>query len=429
MPATAIVGGQWGDEGKAKVVDFLMSDHDIVVRYQGGANAGHTVVTDGNKFAFHQIPSGILNSGVIGVLGNGMVVNPFTFLDELKELTSRGIDTIGRLYISSSAQVVMPYHIILDSIDESELEDRSIGSTGKGIGPAYSDKHSRHGMRAGDFLLGKEDLHALVRDKVEYANRMLDMHNAPTLSARKVASDFVNIKDEITPMIKDTQLMMSRWNADGKRIMLEGAQGTLLDIDHGTYPYVTSSTCTVGGAVSGSGVNISAVDRVIGIFKAYTTRVGNGPFPTELKDRHGEYLRDKGNEFGTTTGRPRRCGWFDLVAARYSASVNDLKEIALTKLDVISGIPKIKICVAYEIDGARIEDFPSSYDILNRCRPIYDEIEGWEDTKLGSDFASLPDNARNYIKRIEKELGVNASFVSTGPGRKETILRNKQPVL
>jgi adenylosuccinate synthase len=358
-----------------------------------------------------------------------MVINPFSFLEELETLTERGIAVEGRLYISSSAQVVMPYHIIIDNINESELNEKSIGSTGKGIGPAYSDKHSRRGMRMGDFLRSKEELHNFVNEKVEYANRYLELYNAPALSPRKVAADFVNIKGQIAPMIKDTPLMISRMNSSGKRIMLEGAQGTLLDIDHGTYPFVTSSTCTVGGAVSGSGMSLSAVERTIGIFKAYTTRVGNGPFPTELEDRYGEYMRNKGNEYGTTTGRPRRCGWFDIVAAKYSSSLNDLNEIALTKLDVLSGIPKVKICVAYELDGERIEDFPSNHHTLKNCLPVYEEMDGWAEEELSSDYDSLPDNARRYVERIESELGVAASFISTGPARKETIIRDKQAVM
>jgi len=429
MPATVIVGGQWGDEGKAKIVDYLMADHHVVVRYQGGANAGHTVVTGGRKFAFHQIPSGVLYPKVVGILGNGMVIDPFYFLEELEGLVSEGIETEGSLFISSGAQVVMPYHKMLDKMSESDLQDKSIGSTGKGIGPAYSDKHSRRGMRMGDFLLNKEALHELVMEKVDFANRLLEVYHAPALSPRKVATDFVNIRDSIAPFVRDTQPMISRLEADDKMIMLEGAQGTLLDIDHGTYPYVTSSSCTVGGAVSGSGLSPTKIARTIGIFKAYTTRVGNGPFPTELKDSTGERLRKRGKEFGTTTGRPRRCGWFDLVAARYSVTVNGLKEIALTKLDVISGMSEIKLCVGYQLEGEKIDYFPLNHEELKRCVPVYENVKGWGDEKFPGSYQELPAGAREYVERIEKELGVKATFISTGPGRKETIIRDHQVVL
>ncbi len=429
MPATVIVGGQWGDEGKAKIVDYLMADHHVVVRYQGGANAGHTVVTGGKKFAFHQIPSGVLYPEVTGILANGMVVDPFYFLEELEGLVSEGVEVEGRLFISSAAQVVMPYHKILDKLSESDLKDKSIGSTGKGIGPAYSDKHSRRGMRMGDFLLNKEALHELVMEKVDFANQLLEVYRAPALSPSKVATDFVNIRDVIAPYVRDTQIMVSRMEADDKMIMLEGAQGTLLDIDHGTYPYVTSSSCTVGGAVSGSGLSLSGIARIIAIFKAYTTRVGNGPFPTELTDSMGERLRNRGKEFGTTTGRPRRCGWFDLVAARHAVRVNGIKEIALTKLDVISGLPEIKICVAYQLDGERIDYFPASQEAVTRCVPVYESMEGWGGGDLPGSYQELPPEARKYVERIEKELGVRAAFISTGPGRKETIIRDHQAVL
>ncbi|MBN2185270.1 MAG: adenylosuccinate synthase [Candidatus Krumholzibacteriota bacterium] len=424
MPATIILGGQWGDEGKAKVVDFLMPHHDIVVRFQGGANAGHTVVTSQGKFAFHQIPSGVLYPGTIAVMGNGMVIDPPEFLKELGELMSRGIDFEGRLFISSSAQVVMPYHKLLDNLYESDSKNNCIGSTRKGIGPAYSDKYSRQGLRIGDFLLSKEEFFDLVSRKVENVNREIEMLAAPPLSPAKIASDLVNIRELIAQMVIDTQEMLYQWKKDGKSIMLEGAQGTLLDIDHGTYPFVTSSSCSVGGALTGSGLAPCDIGRVIGIFKAYTTRVGNGPFPTELLDDDGKYLGKKGNEFGTTTGRPRRCGWLDLVAARYAVRLNGLKEIALTKLDVLAGLKKVKVCTAYEIDGKKIDHFPHNSEILSRCKPVLEEMESWDDTGSESEeYSSLPDKAREYVEMIEKRLDVKASFISHGPEREKTIIR------
>lgn len=423
MPATVVVGGQWGDEGKAKVVDFLMSHHDVVVRYQGGANAGHTVVTGDKKFAFHQIPSGLLYPGVIGLMGNGMVVDPFSFLDELSTLMERQIDVEERLFISSAANVVMPYHKMLDNLFEGERKGESIGSTKKGIGPSYTDKCARTGMRMGDFLLEKSDLHEFVSERVEQANMLIEVHGALPLSPQKVAIDFVNIKDIISPFIVDSQELIHRWKGEGKRIMLEGAQGTLLDIDHGTYPYVTSSSCSVGGALTGSGLAPRDIGRVIGIFKAYTTRVGHGPFPTELKDEDGKHLAEKGCEFGTTTGRPRRCGWFDMVAARYAVNLNGLTEIALTKLDVLSGLEKVRFCTAYELDGGRVTAFPHNHRLLSRCVPVYEEMPGWEEIEEGTDFGSLPETARKYVGTIEEMLGVKVSFISYGAERERTITR------
>jgi adenylosuccinate synthase len=425
MPATVIVGGQWGDEGKAKVVDFLMPNHDVVIRYQGGANAGHTVVTSGGTFAFHQIPSGILHPHITGILGNGMVVDPFAFLDELRELLSRGVSMEGRLFISSAAQVVMFYHRVLDNLYESELKGKSIGSTGKGIGPTYADKYARRGMRMGDFLLEKEELFELVRNNIEYNNQYMELFNATTFPAQKNASEVVNIKDLISHFIVDTQELVFGMKEEGKRLLLEGAQGTLLDIDHGTYPYVTSSSCSVGGALTGSGLVPGDITRVLGIFKAYVTRVGNGPFPTEIEGGEGEMLRERGSEYGTTTGRPRRCGWFDLVAGRYSVRINGLREIAITKLDVLSGLPKVKLCVAYKRNGKEIGTFPQNANILSECEPVYEELSGWGKDALDVDsYKALPAKARSFIDRIEERLGVSVSFISTGPEREKAIIRD-----
>ena len=424
MPATVIVGGQWGDEGKAKVVDYLMPNHDVVIRFQGGANAGHTVVNDQGKFAFHQIPSGILYPHVTAVLGNGMVIDPITFLSELEELMSRGVNVSGRIRISSTAHIVMQHHRILDNIYETDLKERSIGSTGKGIGPAYCDKHGRKSLRMGLFLLKKEEIFEEVKRRVEDINRLLVMYGVPSLDAEKLATDFVNISDLIGAMVVDSQEMIFRFKEEGKRIMLEGAQGTLLDLDHGTYPYVTSSSCTVGGALNGSGLNVNDIGRIIGIFKAYATRVGNGPFPTELDDEIGDQLRERGGEYGTTTGRPRRCGWFDLVAARYAVRINGMSEIALTKLDVVSNIPEVSVCTAYELDGKRIDRFPHDVKALSRCKPVCQEFPGWElDPADIETYEDLPENARRFVEFLESGMGVKATFISMGPERDNTILR------
>jgi len=425
MPATVIVGGQWGDEGKAKVVDFLMRGHDVVVRFQGGANAGHTVVTDAGRFAFHQIPSGLLYPHVTAILGNGMVIDPQAFLAELKDLVARGVDVKGRIHISSAAQIVMPYHRMLDNLLEADLKKESIGSTGKGIGPAYADKYLRKGLRMGVFLRDKAELFDIVKAKVVDANKQLAMFAAPPLSAEKVASDFVNMRDRLAGLVVDTQALVHDLKARGKRILLEGAQGTLLDIDHGTYPFVTSSSCTVGGAVTGTGLAPRDIGRVIGIFKAYLTRVGNGPMPSELVGDSGNELRERGHEYGTTTGRPRRCGWFDVVGGRYSVLLNGYDEIVLTKLDVISGLPQVKLCVAYELDGKRITSFPQNPLDLARCIPVYEEMPGWGAGEIKVDrYDALPANARSFIERIEKEIGARVSFISTGAAREETIVRD-----
>lgn len=425
MPATVIVGGQWGDEGKAKVVDFLMPGHDAVIRFQGGANAGHTVVTDAGKFAFHQIPSGLLYQHVTGILGNGMVVEPFEFLDEVESIITRGVDIEGRVFVSSAAQLVMPHHKVLDNLYEADLKDESIGSTGKGIGPTYADKYNRSGLRMGVFLLAKEELFEVVKANAERNNRLLELYGTPPLSAEKVAVDFVNIKELISHFVIDAQRAVFGMKRDGKRILLEGAQGTLLDIDHGTYPFVTSSSATVGGALTGSGLVPADVERTIGIFKSYVTRVGHGPFPTEIHGAQGKVLRDKGQEYGTTTGRPRRCGWFDMVAGRYAVQLNGLKEIALTKLDVISGMAGVKLCTAYSVGGERVTSFPQGASALGRCTPEYEELPGWGTDELGAgSYGGLAENARRYIEAIESGLGVKVSFISTGPSRDETIVRD-----
>lgn len=424
MSATVIIGGQWGDEGKAKVVDFLMGEHDAVIRFQGGANAGHTVVSELGKFAFHQIPSGLLYPGVTGILGNGMVVDPFAFLQEVRELGDRGIDVSERLFVSSAAHVVTPVHKLMDNILETDRKGASIGSTGKGIGPAYADKHMRGGLRMAVFLREREDLFDTIARSVEWSNRVFAAYNAPTLSPETIASDFVGIRDAIEPFVVDTQAAIGELREKGRRILLEGAQGTLLDIDHGTYPFVTSSSCSIGGAIAGTGLGPREINRVVGIFKSYITRVGNGPMPTEIAGRDGEALRERGGEYGTTTGRPRRCGWFDMVAGRYSVMLNGYDEIALTKLDVLSGFETVKICTAYRSGGTVIASFPQDAEILARCEPVYEEMPGWQERLSSSrSMDDLPSAARRFIERLEEGLGVPITFVSTGPARQETILR------
>ncbi len=425
MAATVIIGGQWGDEGKAKVVDYLMANFDVVVRFQGGANAGHTVVADGKKYVFHLVPSGLLYPHVTGMLGNGMVVDPFEFINEVHEIAKQGIDVEGRLFISSGAQVVLEHHRVLDNLYETDLKKEAIGSTGKGIGPTYACKANRTGMRMGDFLLDKDKLFEFVSSRVDFGNRLLEVFGAPPFSSKKIASDMANLKDLISHFIIDAGEAFIKMKEEGKRILLEGAQGALLDIDHGTYPFVTSSSCSVGGALTGTGLNLKDIDRVIGIFKAYTTRVGNGPFPTELEGMVGEKLRAKGAEFGTTTGRPRRCGWFDLIAAKHSIHINGFDEIALMKLDVLSGLKEIKVCVAYSVDGKEIKHFPQSIHILNKCEPVYETVPGWSDEELKTgSFEELPENARRYIEMLEARLGVRMSFISTGASREKTIIRD-----
>ncbi|RJR27838.1 MAG: adenylosuccinate synthase [Candidatus Latescibacterota bacterium] len=425
MGATVIIGGQWGDEGKAKVVDFLMGDHDVVVRFQGGANAGHTVVSGLGKFAFHQIPSGLLYPAVTGILGNGMVIDPFAFLQEYKDLSARGVDMTERLFVSSAAHVVTPVHKLMDNVLEADRRDASIGSTGKGIGPAYSDKHMRSGLRMGVFLREKDELFEIIERSIDWNNRIFAAYNAPTLSAETIASDFVGIKDAIEPFVVDTQEALHELQGKGRRILLEGAQGTLLDIDHGTYPFVTSSSCSIGGAVAGTGLRPRDIGRIVGIFKSYITRVGNGPMPSEIGGPDGEALRERGGEYGTTTGRPRRCGWFDMVAGRYSVQLNGYDEIALTKLDVLSGFSTVKICTGYRVGGRATAAFPQNADALARCEPVYEELPGW--TERLSDARTveeLPAAARRFVERLEEGLGVPITFVSTGPAREETIIRS-----
>jgi len=417
MPVTLIIGGQWGDEGKAKIIDHLAPNSDFVVRYQGGANAGHTVVVGEERYAFHLVPSGILYSDVTCVLGGGMVIDPIALVGEIEGVKKRGIDVAGRIFISSQAHVVLPYHQALDRGSEEKKGRDKIGTTQKGISPAYADKVARTGVRMADFLKRPAELTDLLRKKVREKNRVLKELGERPLSPKKMVEDVMAARKKLLPMIKDTRVLL--WDAldKGSSILCEGAQGTLLDIDHGTYPYVTSSSAGAGGAAIGAGLPPASFTRVIGIFKAYCTRVGNGPFPTEDHGKAGEELRRVGNEYGTTTGRPRRCGWFDAVAARTVIRLNGITEIALTKLDVLDALESIKVCTSYKMGKNTLDYFPTDTGLLDKCKPQYELLEGWRTQTAGRGAASLPATAMAYIRRLEELVGCRISYASVGPER------------
>ncbi|TDD92666.1 adenylosuccinate synthase [Saccharopolyspora karakumensis] len=425
MPAIVLIGAQWGDEGKGKATDLLGEQAQWVVRYQGGNNAGHTVVLpDGQDFALHLIPSGILTPGVTNVIGNGVVVDPGVLLEELAGLEERGVDT-SRLLLSADAHLIMPYHVAIDRVTERYLGKKQIGTTGRGIGPCYQDKIARVGVRMQDLLDEK-----ILRQKVEAAldikNQILvKVYNRRAIDAEEVVDTVLGQAEKFAGRIADTKLLINKALERGERVLLEGSQGTLLDVDHGTYPFVTSSNPTAGGASAGSGVGPTKISAVIGILKAYTTRVGAGPFPTELTDEAGENLRKQGGEFGVTTGRSRRTGWFDAVIARYATRVNGITDYFLTKLDVLSGLETIPICVAYDVDGERVEDMPMTQTGVHHAVPVYEEMPGWwEDLSDCRSFEDLPANARAYIERIEELSGARVSAVGVGPGRDQTIVRH-----
>ena len=423
MSVTLVIGGQWGDEGKAKIIDYLAPDADYVVRYQGGANAGHTVVTDGKRFAFHLVPSGILYPRVTCVLGGGMVVDPVALEGEMEQLAQKGIDVSGRILISEQAHVVMPYHIVMDRGSEERLGSEAIGTTRKGISPAYMDKVGRDGMRMCDFLRSRADLEKFLAHLLRKQNKRLRQHGLSPIPITKTVDRMTALKKKLEPLITDTRPIL--WNAveNKKKILLEGAQGTMLDIDHGTYPYVTSSNPTAGGALIGTGLPASAIDRVVGIFKAYCTRVGNGPFPTEDTKKNGQRLRDVGNEYGTTTGRPRRCGWFDAVAARTAVKLNGVTQIALTKLDVLDDFDEIKVCTSYRCGGKRLDYFPTDVRVVERCRPHYELFEGWRQDTGSAHKSQLPAGAAAYVSYLEELVGCPIDLVSTGPERSAMVKR------
>ncbi|GAA4425483.1 adenylosuccinate synthase [Actinokineospora soli] len=425
MPAIVLIGAQWGDEGKGKATDLLGDRVQWIVRYQGGNNAGHTVVLpDGQKFALHLIPSGILTPGVTNVIGNGVVVDPGVLLKELAGLDERGVDT-SRLLISADAHLIMPYHVAIDKVTERYLGKAKIGTTGRGIGPAYQDKVARVGVRVQDLLDEK-----ILRQKVEAAldtkNQVLvKVYNRKGLDADQVVDEVMTAGEKFAHRIADTRLLLNEALDRGETVLLEGSQGTLLDVDHGTYPFVTSSNPTSGGACAGSGIGPTRITSVIGILKAYTTRVGSGPFPTELDDDMGERLRKVGGEFGVTTGRTRRTGWFDAVIARYATRVNGITDYFLTKLDVLSGLDQVPICVAYEVDGRRVDEMPMTQTDVHHAIPVYETLPGWfEDISHCRTWDELPANARAYVEHLERISGARISAVGVGPGRDQTIVRH-----
>lgn len=421
MPVTIVIGAQWGDEGKAKIVDYLGHDSDYVVRFQGGANAGHTVVVEGRRFAFHLLPSGVLYPRIKCVLGGGMVIDPLALVAEIDNVISEGINVDGRILVSEQAHVVMPYHIHADGASEAKLGKNAIGTTKKGITPAYIDKIARRGVRMSDFLRPKAQFEEFLTQKFREANRELKARGFKPLPISKSLAPILAVQKKIVPLVCDTRVTL--WEAldDKKNILCEGAQGALLDIDHGTYPYVTSSHPSVGGAQTGTGLPPKAIDHVIGIFKAYCTRVGNGPFPTEDKRKAGDMLRDLGGEYGTTTGRPRRCGWFDAVAARTAVKLNGVTEIALTKLDVLDTFAEIKVCTSYRCGKKRLDYFPTDCRTLEKCKPHYEVLEGWQGSTDCRNREDLPKKAAAYVSYLEELVGCKIRLVSMGPDRHKML--------
>lgn len=418
-----VIGTQWGDEGKGKLVDLLTEKADAVVRFQGGHNAGHTLVIDGKKTVLHLIPSGILRTEVQCLIGNGVVLCPKALMQEIELLEDAGLSVRSRLLISEACALILPVHVAIDRAREKAKGAKAIGTTGRGIGPAYEDKISRRGLRAGD-LLNPKAFAEKLEELIDYHNFMLvQYYREQAVVYRQVLDEALALGEQIAPMLTDVGERLYGYRAAGKNVLFEGAQGALLDIDHGTYPYVTSSNTTAGGAASGSGVGPLDLDYVLGITKAYSTRVGNGPFPTELHDTYGQHLGEKGFEFGATTGRKRRCGWFDAVAMRKSVQLNSLSGICLTKLDVLDGLDKVGICTAYRLNGIVTETAPLGADQYAECHAIIEEMPGWDDTTAGiTDYEKLPANAKAYIRRLEELSGVKIAILSTGPDRDETII-------
>ena len=410
MANRVVIGSQWGDEGKAKVVDFLTLDADIIVRFQGGANAGHTVEVGDKKFVFHLIPSGIMHPDKICVIGNGVVLDPIQTLNEIADLHTKGINPEGRLFIANNAHVVLPYHSTLDKAKEKKAGKAAIGTTGRGIGPCYSDKVNRIGVRVGDLM------------KV-HNEEFKVMYDVPEIDPEVVIKDYLELGQKIKPFVADVSEMLYKALKENKRLVFEGAQGTILDVDQGTYPFVTSSNTVAGYASCGAGIGPTAINQVVGVVKAYTTRVGNGPFPTELLDETGDTLRKIGNEYGATTGRNRRCGWFDAPVVRKAAMVNGLTHLAITKLDVLDTFDTIKICTHYECDGEKIENFPNQLSKVGRCVPVYEEMPGWKcDTTKCRKLEELPANARKYLDRMAELVGVKIGMISIGAKRDQSIV-------
>jgi adenylosuccinate synthase len=424
MPAVVIVGAQWGDEGKGKATDLIAERIDYVVKFNGGNNAGHTVVIGSEKYALHLLPSGILTPGVVPVISNGVVIDPEVLMEELDALEARGIDVSG-LVISSHAHLITQYHRTMDKVTERFLGKRQIGTTGRGIGPTYADKINRVGIRVQDIFD-----EGILRQKVEGAlhqknHLLVKVYNRRAIEVDEVVDELLSYRDRLRPMVQDTALLLHKALEDNKTVLFEGGQATMLDVDHGTYPFVTSSSATAGGAATGSGIAPWRLSTVIGIVKAYTTRVGSGPFPTELEDEFGEFLREKGHEFGTTTGRPRRCGWYDAPIARYAARINGVTDFVVTKLDVLTGLEKIPVCVAYDVDGTRVDEVPWSQSDFHHATPIYEYFPGWSEDLTGiREFDDLPKAAQDYVLALEAMSGARISAIGVGPSRDAIVTRH-----
>jgi adenylosuccinate synthase len=424
MPAVVVLGAQWGDEGKGKATDQLGSRVDYVVKFNGGNNAGHTVVIDGEKYALHLLPSGILSPGVTPVIGNGVVIDLEVLFTELDALVARGVD-VSKLLVSANAHLIAPYNRTIDKVTERFLGKRRIGTTGRGIGPTYADKISRVGVRVQD-LFDEKILAQKVEGALDQKNHLLvKVYNRRAITVEETVDDLLSFADRLRPMVCDTGLVLNEALDAGKTVLFEAGQATMLDVDHGTYPFVTSSSATAGGACTGSGVGPTRIDRVVGVIKAYTTRVGEGPFPTELLDETGQWLREAGGEYGTTTGRPRRCGWYDAVIARYASRVNGLTDLVLTKLDTLTGLERIPVAVAYDVGGRRLDEMPENQSDFHHAVPVYEELEGWsEDISGCRDFADLPPAAQRYVLALEEMSGARMSAIGVGPGREATIVRH-----
>lgn len=423
MPAVVVLGAQWGDEGKGKATDQLAQQVDYVVKFNGGNNAGHTVVVEGQKFALHLLPAGILSPRVTPVIGNGVVIDLEVLFQEIEELHRRGVDA-SRLLVSSQAHLIPPYNRLLDRAGEAAAGARQIGTTGRGIGPTYADKMNRVGLRVQD-LYSPEALGEKVTATLAAKNEVLTALGQETIDPVVVTEELLSYAERLRPMVANTQLVLNNALDEGKTVLLEGGQATMLDIDHGTYPYVTSSSCTAGGACTGAGIGPTRIDRVVGVTKAYTTRVGEGPFPTELHDQVGDDLRERGGEYGVTTGRARRVGWFDAVVGRYSARVNAMTDLVMTKLDVLTGYEEIPVCVAYDVRGNRTDEMPDDQADFAAAKPIYEMLPGWsEDISGARDFADLPANARAFVQALEDMVRCRVSVLGTGPGREDTIVRH-----
>ena len=422
MTNTCVIGLQWGDEGKGKIIDILAKDYDIIVRYQGGGNAGHTLIIDNEKFIFHLIPSGILHPDKKCVIGNGIVFDPRLFLDEVAGLSKRNISVNGNLFVSDRAHVVFPYHKKLDLLIEKQKGNSMIGTTGRGIGPCYTDKIARDGIRVAE-LLHKEHFKEKLKKTVEEKNRLfVDLYKDEPVSWEEINEAYCVYAEKISPFVCDTVDLMAKAIEDNKKILFEGAQGALLDVDFGTYPYTTSSNASAGGVSPGIGVSPKQIHEIIGITKAYATRVGSGPFPTEIDGEQGEHIRKKGGEFGSTTGRPRRCGWFDAVAIRHSVRISGVDSLIMTKMDVLDDQETIRICTGYKSNKKVYHNFPADLDVLENCEPVYEEVSGWmEDTSKVRDVKSLPGKAMDYIRKVEEIIGLKVKMVSVGPERLQII--------